>query len=100
MWNSRFQIDLPTNSNPFSEYLSPRRGQSTNVGTKRRLNSYVARVPDGKSPLPIPLIDLLKTIFGMVCDFYYKENCKKMRLKPKFLYGSAFEHHIPPPPIP
>ena len=57
MWTDRSQVDLTTNSNLFSEFLSLHY-INRYVGQKTRLNSYVAHVldKDRKSPPPIPLI--------------------------------------------
>ncbi|KAF0748036.1 hypothetical protein FWK35_00027282 [Aphis craccivora] len=55
------QVDLTTNSNLFSEFLSFH-CINQYIGQKTRLNSYVVRVldKDRKSPSRIPLITLDK----------------------------------------
>jgi len=59
MWESRFQVDLTTNSNLFLEFLSLHK-VNWYVWQRTRLKSYVARVLDKnrKSWYRIPLISI------------------------------------------
>ena len=64
MWTSRSQVDLMTNSNLFSEFLSLY-CINRYVGQKTSLNSYVARLldKDRKPRYRIPLIEIYNLFY-------------------------------------